>query len=189
MLQEPEDLETLDKPWTSTSKGESYFSGGRLRGLLGKNITNLARNIPFLLMCFLLPPIQTALFCLAVGGTPQNLKMAVTNLDDGSKILQKDIFISDLYLDELNHDVINQVEYDAFDSGYDAVLQGKTWGLLYFESNYSNAIVAGGESYPSDTGRIKVYMDTTSKSYNFYLQFIDKYSRITISTLAIISYI
>lgn len=37
----------------------------------------------FLLFSFLMPPLQTVLFCLTVGGTPYDLPMAIVNDDVG----------------------------------------------------------------------------------------------------------
>ena len=64
-------------------------------------------------MSFLLPAIQTILFCVTIGGTPQNLKIGVTNLDVGYEILDLDedinIKISEHYLDALDPHIIHQV--------------------------------------------------------------------------------
>ncbi|KAF2369152.1 ABC transporter-like, partial [Trinorchestia longiramus] len=83
MLQEPTVLHHAKRPWTTTSKRETYLAWGRFSALTVKNVINLARNTMFLALSFLLPAIQTVLFCVAIGGTPKDLHVAVTNLDKG----------------------------------------------------------------------------------------------------------
>lgn len=64
--------------------------------------------------------------------------------------------------------------FGNFDDGYDSVVDGSTWGLLYFEENFTKALIATAGNptlFDDDRGRLNVYLDTTSESKsncNFY---------------------
>ncbi|XP_063608596.1 ABC transporter G family member 20-like [Penaeus indicus] len=86
ILKDYEEEHILTSPWVQTSKYERVFSLYRFSALLIKNFIRLWRNIGFLLFSFLMPPLQTVLFCLTVGGTPYDLPMAIVNDDAGFRI-------------------------------------------------------------------------------------------------------
>ena len=60
---------------------------------------------------FALPPIQTILFCLTVGGNPHNLPVAVVDLDSPGSTYPD---VSDAYLSNINSKMITQVCLYAF---------------------------------------------------------------------------
>ena len=46
-------------------------------------------------------------------------------------------------------------------------MTGDTWGLLYFQENFTKAFISNAASsgrYPHEDGQMHVYMDTTSKN-------------------------
>lgn len=56
--------------WTTT---------GKIRALLVKNFLRMWRNVGVMLFIFALPVMQVILFCLAIGGDPRGLKLAIVN--------------------------------------------------------------------------------------------------------------
>ncbi|KAA0191544.1 hypothetical protein HAZT_HAZT004598, partial [Hyalella azteca] len=187
MLQEPTILNHIKKPWTATSKREKFLSGARISALIVKNIINLTRNVMFLLLAFALPAIQTVLFCVTIGGTPKNLHVAVTNLDNGINFdnvipkLNYSINIADAYLNELNDEIIIQDAFDTFDAGFGAVEDGDAWGLLYFPENFTVAQIFP-DAYNVSERQIHVYMDNTNQqiSYTILLQFFAALQRLVV---------
>ena len=67
----------------------------------------------FLIFSFLLPPLQTTLFCVTVGGLPHDLKLAVVNEDQGALGIDiigvPPIKLSNLYLSTLKTKTVIQV--------------------------------------------------------------------------------
>jgi len=170
MLQEQQDLPHLRKPLLNSSRKETIFAGGRFKALLYKNVIKLSRNVPFLLISFILPPLQTVLFCLTVGSPLRGLPLAVTNLDQGYLGTRA----SDLYLDALDEFAIDQVRYSDNETGYNSVYTGDTYGLLYFHENFTRALLTSSSTHSDlpDEGKMQVYMDTTNQQifYTLYLQ-------------------
>jgi hypothetical protein len=87
-----------DHESNKTKASKTRFSRSTA-ALTWKNLTKLSRNPPFLLFLFLLPAIQIALFCLAFGGNPTGLKVAVHNADGGNW--------SEAYLEALDSNTVS----------------------------------------------------------------------------------
>ncbi|XP_042891454.1 ABC transporter G family member 20-like [Penaeus japonicus] len=215
ILKDSEEERILMSPWVQTSKYERVFSLYRFSALLIKNFIRLWRNIGFLLFSFLMPPLQTVLFCLTVGGTPYDLPMAIVNNDVGFRIpitlppswptlpplptdwpnlpsnlpslptnwpplptslppLPSDFphlptfKASELFIDELNSRTIRKVNYDTFQEGYNSVLDGSSWGLIFFNESYTKSLIYAvtdiGDLPPEDKNqsKINIYMDNTN---------------------------
>ncbi|KAK8406150.1 hypothetical protein O3P69_007102 [Scylla paramamosain] len=182
MLRDSSENNILLSPWVRTSKYERVFSMDRFTALLIKNFIRLWRNKGFLLFSFLMPPLQTVLFCLTVGGTPYDLPMGIVNLDEGyhiPAILGDDFMFSQSYIRELNNRTITKKFYDSFDKGYAAVEDGSTWGLIYFSPNFTKGILAfyGSTKIPEVNGTdkeaamIHIYMDNTNSQISATLGF------------------
>lgn len=56
-----------------------FTTTGKLRALLQKNFLRMWRNVGVMLFIFALPVMQVILFCLAIGGDPKGLKLAIVN--------------------------------------------------------------------------------------------------------------
>lgn len=185
ILRDSSENNILMSPWVRTSKYERFFSKDRFASLLLKNFIRLWRNIGFLLFSFLMPPVQTVLFCLTVGGTPYDLPMSIVNLDQGYQIDNNflDIHInfnfSYLYLDELNEKTITKRFYDTFEEGYAAVEDGTTWGLIFCDEAFTKGFLAfyGTTKLPgvSDDdkahAKINIFMDNTNSQISATLGF------------------
>jgi hypothetical protein len=124
--------------------------------LTWKNLTKLLRNPPFLLFLFLLPAVQVSLFCLAFGGNPTDLPIAVFNSDSGnwcvscttqlhdrrSQFLQLGLTIavdgrSDTYLASLDSSTIRQHLVASVAEGEKMVRNGDAWGILSIKPGFS----------------------------------------------------
>ncbi|XP_066951029.1 ABC transporter G family member 20-like isoform X1 [Macrobrachium rosenbergii] len=176
MLRDSEHTDVCMSPWIATSKYERLFSLGRFKALLIKNFIRLWRNLGFLIFSFLMPPLQTALFCLTVGGTPYDLNMAVVNLDPGIPVppfLPTNISFSNDYLHKLNHHTLNLVNYSSFDEGHQSVVDGKSWGLIHFHKNFTLDLICiyGPENLTTyfcdpknvtEDSKVHVYLDNTN---------------------------
>nr|XP_053640391.1 ABC transporter G family member 20-like [Cherax quadricarinatus] len=170
-FRDSEDTAILMVPWVQTSKYEQMFSSDRFSALLMKNFIRLWRNIGFLLFSFLMPPLQTILFCLTVGGTPYNLPMAVVNYDVGYHFLSWSFNFSSIYINELNSKTIDKKFYNDFQDGYEAVIDGEAWGLIFFNESFTKGILAfylDDNNIPfvkpedKEQSKINVYMDNTN---------------------------
>ncbi|XP_045128416.1 ABC transporter G family member 20-like [Portunus trituberculatus] len=183
MLRDSTENNILMSPWVRTSKYERVFSMDRFTALLIKNFIRLWRNKGFLLFSFLMPPLQTVLFCLTVGGTPYDLPMGIVNLDEGYQfgipMMHVNFMFSQSFVQELNNRTITKKFYDSFEEGYAAVEDGSTWGLIYFSPHFTKGLLAfyGSTQIPevnqSDTeeATINVYMDNTNSQISATLGF------------------
>ncbi|KAK4297956.1 hypothetical protein Pmani_029656 [Petrolisthes manimaculis] len=178
ILRDTTDDKIIMSPWLETSRYERAFSLGRFSALMIKNFTRLYRNLGFLLFSFLMPPIQTALFCLTVGGTPYNLPMAIVDDDQGFQLdvqppvpvlpnISLDFNFSSMYLDELSDRTIDKRFYKTFEAGYESVKDGTTWGLIYFNETFTQSLlslltIGSLDAEDKEHSKIHVYMDNTS---------------------------
>ncbi|MPC29717.1 hypothetical protein E2C01_022963 [Portunus trituberculatus] len=59
-----------------------------------------------------MPPLQTVLFCLTVGGTPYDLPMGIVNLDEGYQfgipMMHVNFMFSQSFVQELNNRTITK---------------------------------------------------------------------------------
>ncbi|VEN44622.1 unnamed protein product, partial [Callosobruchus maculatus] len=164
-------------------------SCGRLRALMTKNTLRLVRNIAGLLFMFALPVIQVVLFCICIGGNPRDLTIAVMNkevnytnltyldcpsrakcyLVNGTPTYEMEN-LSCLYLTYLEDgDTFMQEFYPDVDSCHEAVRNGSAWGCLYFNPNFTNALVERMKKFIAlreevlDLSEIQVWLDMSSK--------------------------
>lgn len=61
------------------SNCSDWTTVGKMRALLQKNFLRMWRNVGVMLFIFALPVMQVILFCLAIGGDPKGLKLAIVN--------------------------------------------------------------------------------------------------------------
>ncbi len=155
---------------SSSSRLCSFLTGHRLTALLAKNFIRMWRNIGFLLFQFILPTVQVALFCLAIGRDLRGLTMAVVNDDvpalgcspsdhTSGCILgnrgQDDFFVeggafdfdeahkrnlSCRFLSHVDPKVIKPAYYSDLDEALRAVKNGRHWGVLHFMSNFTDSL-------------------------------------------------
>nr|XP_045625785.1 ABC transporter G family member 20-like [Procambarus clarkii] len=183
-LRDSDEDSILMDPWVQTSKYERMFSHDRFSALLMKNFIRLWRNIGFLLFSFLMPPLQTVLFCLTVGGTPYNLPMAIVNYDIGfpGPPLHNPLFnFSSIYINELNSRTIDKNFYESFEDGYQAVVDGDAWGLVFFNESFTKGIIAfyldNNNTIPvikpedKEQSKINLYMDITNSEITATLDY------------------
>nr|CAI5851711.1 unnamed protein product [Callosobruchus analis] len=175
--------------WTTT---------GKLRALLQKNFLRMWRNVGVMLFIFALPVMQVILFCLAIGGDPKDLKLAIVNHEanytnmsyqhcptkPGCKVKHyfQQFFLglmenlSCRYLEALNVSTIEKVYYPDPESARMAVREGEAWGAMYFTENFTDALVArmalGKEADEEtlDQSEIRVWLDMSNQQIGITLQ-------------------
>lgn len=142
----------------------TWLSFHRLSALLMKNFIRMWRNLGFLTFQFIIPAVQVALFCLAIGREPTNLSLAVVNADvnvtdkchyysNGCILGNKDDFmgtydfheghktnLSCRYLSYIDTNFIRPVFFDNLTLAEEAVRNGKHWGMLEFKANYTDSL-------------------------------------------------
>lgn len=102
----------------------------RIYALVSKDILRVRRNIPMLLIQFMLPTFQLLLFSVCIGNNPHDLKIAIYNPDSPR-------LMSDFILKRLNNVTMTLVEYETFDDALDSIRWGQSWAALIFSRNYS----------------------------------------------------
>ncbi|XP_023021834.2 ABC-type transporter snustorr isoform X2 [Leptinotarsa decemlineata] len=159
---------------------------GKLKALLQKNFLRMWRNVGVMLFIFALPVMQVILFCLAIGGDPKNLYLAIVNhemiyenltfqacnFDLGCKFGN----LSCRYLNTLNTSTIVKQYYPDPESAKMAVETGNAWGALYFTENYTDALVArmalgkDADAETLDQSEIRVWLDMSNQQIGIILQ-------------------
>nr|CAH7736596.1 unnamed protein product [Callosobruchus chinensis] len=163
--------------WTTT---------GKLRALLQKNFLRMWRNVGVMLFIFALPVMQVILFCLAIGGDPKDLKLAIVNHEANytnmsyqycpTKLGCKMENLSCRYLEALNVSTIEKNYYPDPESARRAVREGEAWGAMYFTENFTDALVArmalGKEADEEtlDQSEIRVWLDMSNQQIGITLQ-------------------
>ena len=138
----------------------------RLGALLVKNFIRMWRNLGFLTFQFIIPTIQVALFCLAIGREPQGLRMAVVNNDVTTDLSDKcDYFtqgcilghkdqwmgsydyseehkanLSCRFLSYIDSHFLGVEYLDNLPQALEAVSRGQYWGVMEFRENYTSSL-------------------------------------------------
>ncbi|XP_060528043.1 ABC transporter G family member 20-like isoform X2 [Cylas formicarius] len=163
--------------WTTT---------GKIRALLQKNFLRMWRNVGVMLFIFALPVMQVILFCLAIGGDPKGLKLAIVNHEVGYENMTyqdcpyeqgcKFSNLSCRYLNTVNTSTITKVYYPDPESARLAVSKGDAWGAMYFTENFTDALVArmalgkDSDEETLDQSEIRVWLDMSNQQIGIILQ-------------------
>ncbi|XP_045524939.1 ABC transporter G family member 23 isoform X3 [Pieris brassicae] len=160
----------------------SFTSRGKIKALIQKNFLRMWRNIGVMLFIFALPVMQVILFCLAIGRDPSGLKMAIVNHDvnvfDGYCPYNASCSMKNLscrYLDNLKNDSIIKNYYANLDDAKQAVREGEAWGVIYFNENYTDSLVARlalGDTADNETimsSEVEVWLDMSNQQIGLML--------------------
>ncbi|KOB69160.1 Abc transporter [Operophtera brumata] len=107
----------------------TWTTRGKIRALIQKNFLRMWRNIGVMLFIFVLPVMQAVVnddVNVINGDCPFNSSCSMKNL-------------SCRYLDQLVNHTIKEY-YADLTSALDAVRDGKAWGALYFNENYTDSL-------------------------------------------------
>ncbi|CAH1188668.1 unnamed protein product [Phyllotreta striolata] len=163
-----------------------FTTTGKLRALLQKNFLRMWRNVGVMLFIFALPVMQVILFCLAIGGDPKGLKLAIVNHEKNYTNLTYQSCdwkpgcsfenLSCRYLDAVNTSTIVKEYYRTPDEARDAVRMGEAWGALYFTENFTDALVArmalgkDADEETLDQSEVRVWLDMSNQQIGIILQ-------------------
>ncbi|XP_077995446.1 ABC transporter G family member 20-like [Glandiceps talaboti] len=142
--------------------GQVVPSGWNLLALVIKDLNRFKRRPGFLIFQVVLPVIQVVLFCLAIGGTPHGLSVAIVNEEHPPTFSQ-------VYLQSLNNHTISQVAVSHMDDAIDGVKQGHYWGIIHMGQNFSQDLIARYEqglhvdNATINGSSIKVTLDMTNE--------------------------
>uniref|UniRef100_A0A0A9YM30 ABC transporter G family member 23 n=1 Tax=Lygus hesperus TaxID=30085 RepID=A0A0A9YM30_LYGHE len=150
---------------------------GKTRALLQKNFLKMWRNVGVMLFIFALPVMQVILFCLAIGRDPTGLHLAIVNHEmnwttkECPIVYNKCDFknLSCRYINSLRNDTIVKEYYENPEDAIDAVRIGEAWGAIYFNENFTDALVArmalgrDSDQETLDSSELRVWLDMSSK--------------------------
>ncbi|XP_018561471.1 ABC transporter G family member 20 isoform X2 [Anoplophora glabripennis] len=176
----------LQEACDDCGKCSEWTTTGKIKALLQKNFLRMWRNVGVMLFIFALPVMQVILFCLAIGGDPKGLKLAIvnheanyTNLTHQGCHYEKGCKFGNLscrYLDTLNTSTIVKQYYADPELAKMAVRRGEAWGALYFTENFTDALVARmalGKDADQETleqSEVRVWLDMSNQQIGIILQ-------------------
>lgn len=164
MDSDPDQSDMFAAPSMMGKTDNTWLSFHRLSALLMKNFIRMWRNLGFLTFQFIIPAVQVALFCLAIGREPTNLSLAVINADvnmtdkchyysNGCILGNKDDFmgtydgfqghktnLSCRFLSYVDTTFLRPVFFDNATLAKEAVRKGQHWGMLEFKANYTDSL-------------------------------------------------
>ena len=122
-----------------------------LLALISKNLTKMIRNCTGLFFIFLLPAIQTILYCVAIGNDPKSLPFGIVNYEVHEDFTPNEncLFVSGCDFNNLPCRLTNYFEntktfdlkyYENEESAYQDTKDTKIWGYISFHKNYSEAL-------------------------------------------------
>ncbi|KAG7190251.1 hypothetical protein KM043_006370 [Ampulex compressa] len=159
--------------------------------LFSKNFVQFFRHPGGILFALLLPLIQVMIFFNAIGDDPKELKISVVNEEAGhcdyGKYLgnvtydarEYECTFSDLscrFLDGFNDTIATKTYYDSLESATNAVKKGQTVGVMFFSSNFSQALQSRIEDFRSATtgdivaGQIQVNLDMSNRQIGLHMK-------------------
>nr|AIN44129.1 ABC protein subfamily ABCH [Laodelphax striatellus] len=167
------------KLWSPITK-QTSFSFSRFKAQLLKNTLYVTREVPLLLILFLMPIMQCTFQNVAVGLDPTKLPIAVVNHDhyDCAHIpththaCDWESPISCRFLNYLHHatDTVHIVNKHNLLEAERDLKKNNVWGLLYFAPNFTQAIAAryvnasvlNTPDEVLDTGAVNVRLDMSN---------------------------
>jgi hypothetical protein len=122
-----------------------------LFALISKNLTKMIRNYTGLFFIFVLPAIQTVLYCVAIGNDPKSLPIGVVNYEvfdnftpnencpfqSGCDLNNLSCRLTDYFRNATTFDVRYYVNEE---SAFQDTKNTKIWGYVSFHKNYSKAL-------------------------------------------------
>ncbi|KAL0861157.1 hypothetical protein ABMA27_009649 [Loxostege sticticalis] len=156
-------------------------SRGKIKALIQKNFLRMWRNIGVMLFIFVLPVMQVILFCLAIGRDPTELKLAIVNDDvriiDGDCSFNSSCSMKNLSCRYLSHltEHTRQIYYPDREAALAAVREGDAWGVLYFNENYTDSLVARlaladtADNETISSSEIQVWLDMSNQQIGLML--------------------
>ncbi|KAF6209504.1 hypothetical protein GE061_015251 [Apolygus lucorum] len=156
---------------------------GKTRALLQKNFLKMWRNVGVMLFIFALPVMQVILFCLAIGRDPTGLHLAIVNHEmnwttkECPIVYNKCDFknLSCRYINSLRNDTIVKEYYENPEDAIDAVRIGEAWGAIYFNENFTDALVArmalgrDSDQETLDSSELRVWLDMSNQQIGLML--------------------
>nr|CAH0102208.1 unnamed protein product [Daphnia galeata] len=156
----------------------------RTAALIRKNFLITLRNIGMFAFVFLMPGLQSTLFCLAIGRDPTSLKMAVVNEELDPSVGRVCNYTTDCtysmfscrYLRFLDNSTIIQVPYQSLSDALDATLRGTVWGVIHFGHNFTEELLErqiNGNAVDKETiqaSRIGITLDWSNEQIALTLQ-------------------
>jgi len=177
VLQHSKQQQQQHQSWGGdTSFGPSLIN---LWALLIKNILKLKRNLPMLLFIFLLPAVQVVFFCVAIGQEPTGLRLGLVNQElqvDG--LDQCPLVLGDCSYNSLGcrvfiggGDTVELVEYKSEGEGLADVEDGKLWGMIVIQANFSKLFTERLVSPAKNAGAglVKVRLDMSNQQVGITL--------------------
>lgn len=139
----------------------------RLAALFMKNMLFFVRHPGSVILEFFLPAAIMIIFALAVGKPLFGLKLGVVNHDTQD--------FGRLFLSSISNDTIVQVYYDDYDTAFQDAKEGLTWGVIYINANFTEAIIsrfthAGlAENDTLEQGAVSVSMDLSNQQVSLVI--------------------
>uniref|UniRef100_T1J7J5 ABC transmembrane type-2 domain-containing protein n=1 Tax=Strigamia maritima TaxID=126957 RepID=T1J7J5_STRMM len=162
--------ENIDAPVLRKPKCRSISfvqqSFGRTMALVIKNFIQMRRNLMLLFFQFLLPALQIIAFCLAIGGDPHDVPVAIYN---------EDINFGPRFLQKIDNKTVQQIHVDSYESGVDLVVNGEAAAVMHIWTNFSEALmnrfIASGNVPESivQASSIHLRQDTTNQQIIFFI--------------------
>ena len=132
-----------------------------------------------LLFVFVLPAVQVVFFCVAVGHTPQGLKLGIINKEVGAldtcqmennsevvgcvlNLFSCKIFKSD--------NTVDLISYSHEYSAYQDVVAGHIWGLIYIPENFTAALISQFSGGHIGNNSARVSLDLSNSQIGVTLQ-------------------
>ena len=112
--------DSLQENKSSSSRPQKHFDSQRIKALLYKNCITIIKKPFFMFLFLFLPVIQIMLICSAMGKKPHHVPITVFNPEYPSDL-------TDLYLEQLDTDMMTVKEANSLDSAINHVRQGKSW--------------------------------------------------------------
>lgn len=158
----------------------------KLWALMMKNFTKMWRNLASLLFVFLLPAVEVLFFCVAIGRDPYHLPMAFVSHEMGNLSDVTNCTVTPgcefnnlscrLLSNLTNYDALDIQPFGTEEAALDAILDGKVWGMLVLEKNFSKALLnrlwsslEADEQTRFDSS-VHVRLDMSNQQVDFALQ-------------------
>ena len=106
-----------------------------ITAVVKRDMSRWSRMLGFLVFTFLIPSIQVAFFCLAIGADPRDIHIQFVNDDTG--------VLGQRYVNALSrHTPLNINMSPSFDNAVNVVQKGHAWAVVHTGLNFTNDMIA-----------------------------------------------
>lgn len=155
------DQQESEQPFKSFQRPGNHW-GAKLNAVTRKILIQSIRQPSAIFAQFILPLVSLLLFCVCIGSTPRDVRIAVVNLENPP-------YLSERFISLVDQSVLKIRNETSLDQALEAVRRQELIGVLFFEKDFSDNLIRRSEMDQViderivESSTIRLFADLTNK--------------------------